>query len=101
MNRYNRVCLYLDLGYSAERVSDLIGWPLSKVIQMKESGEFVPTTRRDRAIHLVLSGCTIPDAARAVNLPLRQVENAVEDARTKIDQLVSAQYPHDKITQRL
>lgn len=67
---------------------------------MKESGEFVPITKRDRAVHLVLRGVSIPEAAEVVHLPVAQVEKAVEDARYKIDQLVAAQYPHNQIAER-
>lgn len=82
-----RVQDYLSRGYSAERVAELIGWPIAEVAEMKRDGDFEPTTRKDKAVHMVLRGKSIDKAAKATGLPVVVVQRAVEDARTKIDQL--------------
>jgi hypothetical protein len=85
-----RVQDYLGRGYSARRVAELIGWQLWEVEEMKQNEDFVPTTRRDRAVHMVLRGKTVAQAARAVELPIDAVTFAVEEAKAKIAELAIA-----------
>lgn len=98
-----RVQDYLSRGYSAARVAELIEWPIAEVAEMKRDGDFEPTTRKEKAVHLVLRGKSIEKAAKATDLPVITVRRAVEDAKSKIEQLavLAEQMPRQIVVDRI
>ncbi len=88
MTSLNRVMTYIDFGFSAGRVSELLGWPLQEVRELKAAGP--RGLKISEAVHMVLRGSTPETAAQKVGIPVAEVAAAVGKARLDIGRLAKA-----------
>lgn len=85
----SRLRLYVDCGYSAPRLSELMEWPLNEVQAVKGFWGLPPKAYKKRAhpkqkivaLNLVRDGKTIPEAAREANVCVKTLRIAIRKAK--------------------